>query len=80
MDKETKELDSFEYRIIHFEEESDHNENFIRTASMDFKVEGYSRHGKHEEDPFLSEEPVVYTDAHEFMDQIVAQVLPNIAN
>lgn len=80
LDKETKELDSFEYRIIHFEEEADHNENFIRTASMDFKVEGYSRHGKHEDDPSLSEEPVVYTDAHEFMDQVIAQVLPNIAN
>ena len=79
LNKETKELDNFEYKIIHFEEEVDHSTNYIHTASMEFKVEGYSHHGKHEADPSMSEDPTIYTDADEFMKQVVEQVIPSIA-
>ena len=79
LDSETKAMDHFEYKIIHFEEEVDYDTNYVHTASMEFKVNGYSHHGKHEVEPSIDDDPTVYTDPNEFMEQVIEQVVPNIA-
>ena len=79
LDKETKALESFSYKVVHFEEETDYSANYIRTASMEFKVEGMSRHGDPEGEPSISEDPTVFTDADEFMEQVIEQVIPTNA-
>lgn len=79
LNKETKELDSFEYTIIHIEESFDQSSNYVHTASMEFKAEGYSHHGKPEVEPGMDEDPTVFTDPNEFMDQIIQQVIPKNA-
>ena len=76
LDKETKALDNFEYKIIHFEESADYEANNIHTASMEFKAKGESRHGEPEGEPSMSEDPTVYTDPDEFMEQVIEQVIP----
>ena len=78
-DKETQKLDDFKYKIIHFEEAADYDTNCIHTASMEFKVEGNFRRGKPEGELPVGEEPTVYTDANEFMGQVIEQVIPPIA-
>ena len=46
LDKETKMLDTFEYKVVYLEEEVDYSTNYVHTATMEFKSEGYSYHGK----------------------------------
>ena len=75
LNKETKELDSFEYTIVHIEESFDQSSNYVHTASMEFKANGYSHHGKHEGEPSMEEDPTVFTDPNEFMDQVIMQVI-----
>ena len=79
LDKETKELDSFEYRLFDFEEEADYSTNYVHTASMEFIGEGYSRHGKPEGEISMSEDPTEFTDPKEFIEQVIDQVIPAIA-
>ena len=79
IDKETKALDSFEYRIIHFEEDTDLSTNYIHTASMEFKAEGMSRHGEPESGPYMDEDATVFTDPTDFIEQVTEQVIPRNA-
>lgn len=78
-DKETKAFDNFDYKIIYLEEEIDYSTNYVHTASMEFKASGYSRHGKPEGYPEMSDEPTEFTDPDEFINQVAEQALPNIA-
>lgn len=79
LNKETKELEEYEYRIIHLEQESDLDRNYIHAVSMEFIAEGYSRHGKPEEDPYVSEEAVIYDDSNLFVQDVMEEVIPPIA-
>ena len=78
INKETKEMEEFEYSTVYFEEEADQQANYVHTASMEFEVDGYSHHGKPEGDPSTSDEPTVFTDPDEFLEQVVSQVIPSI--
>ena len=78
LDKETQVLDSFEYKIVRLEEEVDYDTNYIHTVSMEFKVEGESRHGKPEVDPSVSEDPEVFTEPDEFIEKVIEEVVPTI--
>ncbi len=79
LDKETKQLEEFKYRIIYFEEEVDQSNNYVHVASMEFEVDGESSRDISEVDPSMSDEPTVFTDPDEFMRQVVEQALPSIA-
>ena len=79
LNKETKELENFEYRIIHIEETADYEANHVHTASMAFSAMGYSHHGKREIEPSMPEDPTVFTNPDDFIEQVVEQVIPGIA-
>ena len=79
LDKETKILDTFEYKVVYLEEEVDYSTNYVHTATMEFKSEGYSYHGKPDAEMPAADEITVYTDPDEFMKEVIDQVIPPIA-
>ena len=79
LDKETKILDTFEYKVVYLEEEVDYSTNYVHTATMEFKSEGYSYHGKPDAEMPAADEITVYTDPDEFMKDVIDQVIPPIA-
>jgi len=78
-EKESGKFFKFDYEITYVESEVDESEFSIYTASMRFRVYGYSLHDEYDRDPYISPDPAVYEDGNQFVSDMIDEIVPNIA-
>ena len=74
-EKESGAFSAFDYRILYVVNEADENGN-LRTASMEFKADGYSWNQRYEEDLYIEPNPTVYEDPEAFLEDVLDKVIP----
>lgn len=75
-EKGSGKFSAFEYKIVHVVSESDATTGNISSASMEFKVNGYSWNKKYGEDLYIDPNPTVYESAEAFLTDMVKEVIP----
>lgn len=74
--KETGSYERYLYEINYVTNEFDEEDGRISSTILKFEATGTSFHHTSERIPYIPEDPVVYTDAYEFVNDIVDNIIP----
>ncbi|MBO6285339.1 MAG: hypothetical protein J6O18_03375 [Bacilli bacterium] len=76
-EKDSGKFTAYDYKIVYVVEESVTSDVInVNSASMEFSASGYSWNQRYEDDLYIEPDPVVYTDADAFLEDIVKEVIP----
>ena len=76
-EKDSGKFTAYDYKIVYVVEESATSDVInVNSASMEFSASGYSWNQRYEDDLYIEPDPVVYTDADAFLEDIVKEVIP----
>ena len=78
-DKEDGSFERYLYEINTVNNTFDEEELYISSTKLKFEATGYSYHNTYEKVPYINPDPVVYTDAYEFVIDMVDNIIPPIS-
>lgn len=77
-DKESGSFERYYYQINYIANEIDEESTCTTSSILRFEADGYSYHHTIEKIPYIEPNPVEYTDAYDFVNDIVDNIIPPI--